>query len=103
MPRFGQFLVDAVNFRPTWSMVQSSRKLREFLFGPDGVYFDAAVVEIARETGEPELAGGTLGKVAEADALDAAADQPATRGLWMRRHGAGQVGDLPHWLCDYGV
>lgn len=73
-------------------MVQSSRKLRQFLFGSDGVYFYAAVIEIARETAEPELVGRTLGKVAEADALYTPANQPSPRGLWMRGHSTRETG-----------
>lgn len=104
MPRFGQFLVNAMNFRPSRAMVQSSRKLRKFLFRSGGVDFDAAVIEIARETGEPELVGRTLGKVAEAHALHTPTNQPSPRGLWMRGH---CLRDRPPGaaasLCDYGV
>lgn len=71
LARFGQLFIYAVNFRPSRPMVQSSGKLGKLLFRPDGVHFDAAIIEVARETSEPELVGGTLRKIPETHTLHA--------------------------------
>lgn len=81
LARLGQFLIDAVNFRPSRSIVQSTGELRKLLFRPDGIHFDAAVIEIAGETSEPELGGGSLREVAETHSLHAPANEPTPRGL----------------------
>ncbi len=64
-------------------LVQHAGQFGEFVYGADGVDFDAPVVEIAGVAGEAEIDGGALREVAIADALHAAADEPSLGVNWL--------------------
>jgi hypothetical protein len=87
-------LVNAADVGPTGSAMEESGEGGELGRRTDGVDLDAPIVEVAGIPREAEFRGGALGKVAIADALDAAADKPApcfTPGIGRRGVHAGQV------------
>jgi len=74
-------LFDAADIGHARAMVKSGGEIIQVFGRADRVDFDAAIREVARPAGEAERAGFVLDKEAEADALHAAADQPALGGF----------------------
>lgn len=75
----GRFLFfNSADIRPARTLAQLRREIGKFIGRPGGVNLHAAIVQVARVAGEPQSGGGMLCKVAEADALNASANYPAT-------------------------
>src|ERR1700676_4261439 len=72
----GFLLVHSLHVGPLRTAMKLRGELRELLFGTGGVYFHAAVGEVADIAGEPQLDRSALREVTESDALNEAAHQP---------------------------
>lgn len=74
-------LFDTADIGHARALVKSGGEIIQAVGRADCIDFDLAVREVACPAGEAERVGFVLDKEAEADALDAAADEPALGGF----------------------
>ena len=73
----GGLFGDKFDVRKARTFFEARAKLRELVWGADGVGFDAAVPQIADVAGEAEAFSFADGEETEADSLHAAGDEEA--------------------------
>ena len=78
----GFVLFNPADVGATRARAEVSGEAGELVGRANGVYADPAVIFVADPAGDSQFVRTMLGEPAEADALDAAVDEPFTGGEW---------------------
>ncbi len=73
----GFLFFNSANVGPSRALAEAGGEIGQLVVRSGGVDFDAAIIEIAGVAGESQAGSGVPGEVAETDALNASANQPA--------------------------
>jgi len=82
----GRPLFNPADIGPCWTTAQHPGELRKPLLRPNGIDFDAAVLEIAGVARQAQRLSRFLRKIAESNALHAPVDPPAASDARLRGH-----------------